>query len=61
MAFSLKNLKVIVKMGKPGGAGHKNGSMNGNVVSLQDGIKGFLQNTGVGHSSEFVLDEKLLA
>jgi hypothetical protein len=61
MAFNLKNLKVIVKMGKANGSEGQNGSMNGNVVSLQDGIKGFLQNTGVGHSSEFVLDEKLIA
>ena len=61
MAFNLKNLKVIVKMGKPGSAEPSNGSMNGNGVSLQDGIKGFLQNTEVGHSSKFVLDEKLLA
>ena len=55
MAFNLKNLKVIVKMGKPGSAEPSNGSMNGNGVSLQDGIKGFLQNTEVGHSSKFVL------
>ena len=45
MAFSLKNLKVIVKMGKGGGVEHKNGAVNGNTVSLQDGIKGFLKNT----------------
>ena len=50
MAFNLKNLKVIVKMGKANGSEGQNGSMNGNVVSLQDGIKGFLQNTGVGLS-----------
>ncbi|MDE0744316.1 MAG: type II/IV secretion system ATPase subunit [SAR202 cluster bacterium] len=61
MAFSLKNLKVIVKMGKGGGVEHKSGAVNGNAVSLQDGIKGFLKNTGIGHSSEFVLDQKLLA
>jgi len=61
MAFNLKNLKVIVKLGKGGGVEHKNGAVNGNAVSLQDGIKGFLKNTEIGHSSEFVLDQKLLA
>ena len=61
MAFNLKNFKVIVQMGKSRGNENGNGSANGHAVSIKEGIQGFLQNTGVGHSSKFVLDEKLLA
>ena len=60
MAFNLKNFKVIVQMGKSRGKEDGNGSTNGHAISFKEGIKGFLQNAGVGHSSEFVLDEKLL-
>ena len=61
MAFNLKNFKVIVKMGKSRSNQNGSGSTNGQVLSMKEGIQGFLQNAGVGHSSKFVLDEKLLA
>jgi flagellar protein FlaI len=61
MAFNLKNFKVIVQMGKSRGAQSANGSTNGHVGSLKEGIQGFLQNAGVGNSTKFVLDEKLMA
>ena len=54
MAFNLKNFKVIVQMGKSRGNANGNGSANGHSVSIKDGIQGFLQNAGVGHSSKFV-------
>ena len=60
MAFNLKNFKVIVQMGKSRGKEDGNGSTNGPAISFKEGIKGFLQNAGVGHSSEFVLDKNLL-
>ena len=60
MAFNLKNFKVIVQMGKSRGKEDGNGSTNGHAISFKEGIKGFLQNAGVGHSSEFVLDKNLL-
>ena len=61
MAFNLNNFKVIVQMRKSRDNGGENGSTNGNVATLKEGIKGFLENTSVGHESEFVIDEKLMA
>ena len=61
MAFNLKNFKVVVQMGKSRGNENGNGSANGHAVTVKEGIQGFLQNAGIGHSSKFVLDEKLFA
>ena len=56
MAFNLKNFKVVVQMGKSRGNENGNGSANGHAVTVKEGIQGFLQNAGIGHSSKFVLD-----
>ena len=61
MAFNLNNFKVIVQMRKSRDNGGENGSTNGNVATLKEGIKGYIENTSVGHESEFVIDEKLMA